>query len=247
LLTAELGWRGACFAYAAIQLAVSLPIYLCLMPREVARPARAHVRPSRKELPAAGRIPRSWQLVGLAAITLTISAVLSATMSVHLLTVLQARGITLAGAVALGALVGPAQVGARFVEMLIAKYHHPIWTKLASVTFVAIGLFVLWAGLPILAIGLVFYGAGIGLESIARGTLPLALFGAEGYATLMGKLAMPSLIAQALAPSAGAMFLQASGTETMLSILVTLAVVNLAAAALLFALISSRKSRGAVE
>ena len=54
-------------------------------------------------------------------------------MSVHLLTILQARDITLAAAVALGALVGPSQVGARFIEMLIGRYHHPIWTKVASV------------------------------------------------------------------------------------------------------------------
>jgi hypothetical protein len=62
----------------------------------------------------------------------------------------------------------------------------------------------LWAGLPLIPVALAFYGGGIGLESIARGTLPLALFGASGYATLMGRLAMPSLLAQAAAPWIGA-------------------------------------------
>ena len=70
---------------------------------------------------------------------------------------------------------------------------------------------------------------------------------AEGYATLMGKLAMPSLMVQALAPSVGAMILQASGTESMLSALVIIAGVNLAATGLLLGLISSRKLKGAWE
>ena len=117
---------------------------------------------------------------------------------------MRAGGLTLATAVAIGALVGPAQVAARAVELAIARHHHPIWTKLASAIFVAVGLSALWTGAPVIPAALGFYGAGIGLESIARGTLPLALFGPAGYAALMGRLAMPSLLAQAAAPSVGA-------------------------------------------
>ena len=137
----------------------------------------------------------------LLALTITIAPVLSTIMSVHLLTILQARDIPLAAAVALGAIVGPSQVGARFIEMLIAKYHHPIWTKVASVTSLALGLGLLWGEFPLIALPLIFYGAGIGLESIARATLPLVLFGASNYAPIMGRLARPSLIAQAASPS----------------------------------------------
>jgi hypothetical protein len=72
----------------------------------------------------------------------------------------------------------------------------------------------------------VFYGAGIGLESIARGTLPLALFGSEGYATLMGRLAMPSLIAQAAAPSAGAFLIERAGANAALGALAAIALLN---------------------
>src|SRR5262245_35364422 len=129
-------------------------------------------------------------------------------MSVHLLTLLQARGIPLPAAVALGSIVGPSQLGARFIEMLIAKYHHPIWTKIASVTSLALGLSLLWGHFPLVAVPLVFYGAGIGLESIARATLPLVLFGASNYAPIMGRLARPSLIAQAASPSIGALLIQ---------------------------------------
>jgi hypothetical protein len=126
-------------------------------------------------------------LLAVLTTSLTLAAFLSSLMSVHLLTMLQASGIALAAAVGLGAVVGPFQVTARIVEMAIARYHHPVWTKAASVTFVAIGLSALWAGLPVILLALGSYGAGVGLEGIARGTLPLALFGAAGYATLMGR------------------------------------------------------------
>ena len=76
----------------------------------------------------------------LLAVTITLAAMISSLVSVHLLTILQASGIALAAAVGLGALVGPSQVAARTVEMFIARFHHPIWTKIASVSFVAVGV-----------------------------------------------------------------------------------------------------------
>jgi hypothetical protein len=157
---------------------------------------------------------------------LTLSSAISATLSVHLLNILQAGGLSLATAVAFGALVGPSQVGARAVEMAVARFHHPIWTKIASVAFVALGVCMLYADLPIIPLALMFYGAGIGLESIARGTLPLALFGSAGYATLMGRLAMPSLLAQAAAPSLAALLLSRAGASMTLGTTAGIALLN---------------------
>ena len=162
----------------------------------------------------------------LLAATITLSSVISTTLSVHLLTVLQARGLTLAAAVGLGALVGPSQVAARAVEMVIARYHHPIWTKVASTSLVATGLAALWLDAPIIPLALALYGAGIGLESIARGTLPLAVFGPERYPVIMGRIAMPSLIAQAAAPSIGAALIEAGGVDGAMEVFVASAVFN---------------------
>ena len=159
---------------------------------------------------------------------------ISTTLSVHLLTVLQARGFTLAAAVGLGALVGPSQVAARTVEMAIARYHHPIWTKVASTSLVAAGLAALWIEAPIIPLALALYGAGIGLESIARGTLPLAIFGPERYPVIMGRIAMPSLIAQAAAPSIGAALIEAGGVHGAMAVFVASAAVNVALAVGLF-------------
>jgi len=224
LLLSAIGWRGACLTYAAVQLLIALPLYLTLLPRTV--PQRSAVSETARNAAAAQPVNPSVPVMALLATTITLAAVISSTLSVHLLSILQAGGLALAAAVALGALVGPSQVTARAVEMMIARYHHPIWTKLASASFVAIGVLALWAGMPAVPVALGFYGAGIGLESIARGTLPLALFGPSGYAKLMGRLAMPSLIAQAAAPSMGALLMQWTGARGTLAVLGALALLN---------------------
>src|SRR5258708_40366468 len=110
---------------------------------------------------AKGPVPAgSMALFILVAAAITVSSMISTVVSVHLLTILQARDVALAAAVALGALVGPSQVGARAIEMLISRYHHPIWTMVASTVLVAIGIGALWAGLLRLSAALVLYGAG---------------------------------------------------------------------------------------
>jgi MFS family permease len=217
------GWRGACLCFMGVHLCITLPLYLFAVPKETAdravepEPASGNSSPT----PAPPR-----RLFILLAITTLLAAFLSTVISVHLLTLLQADGISLAAAVTFGALVGPSQVGARFIESLIGKYHHPIWTKLASVLCVAVGLGLLWLGLPFIAVTLVFYGAGIGLESIARATLPLSLFGPADYAPIMGKLARPSLFAQAAAPSIGAFLIEHGSPETALGAVVIGALLN---------------------
>jgi MFS family permease len=223
-MVAGLGWRGTCLVYAAIQLAGALPLYMFAIPRHAISNA-AHADRAPEQGTSRLQNP-SGVLLALLVVTLTLASSLSSLVSVHLLTFLQSGGLALGAAVALGALVGPSQVAARAIELAISRFHHPIWTKLASVTFVAVGLTTLWTGLPVLPAALAFYGAGIGLESIARGTLPLALFGPTGYSTLMGRLAMPSLVAQAAAPWIGAKSLEVIGTGGTLGFLAVVAILN---------------------
>lgn len=236
----ELGWRGACVAYAAIHLVLTLSIYLLALPKQP--PALEDLKP------ATGRpqvVVRARTVFLVMAATITLSAMISTVISVHLLTILQARDIALAAAVALGALVGPSQVGARFIEMLIARYHHPIWTKVVSVLCVVLGLGLLWSHAPVVTLALIFYGAGIGLESIARATLPLSIFGARDYAPIMGKLAMPSLMAQAAAPTIGALLIQFLGIDAALTIVVMAAALNVVLALALFTVTAEARLRPA--
>ena len=222
-LLEHLGWRGACLVYAAIQLVFAMPLHWLVLPRlrSVGEPGSTSARSRAPLLP---RDDYAKFLVTATAITL--ASVISATLSVHLLTVLQGRGLELAAAVALGALVGPSQVGARIVQMIFASPYHPIWTKLAATLLVTLGVALLLGGFPVLVVPLVLYGAGIGIESIARGTLPLAIFDPGSYAAIMGRIAMPSLLFQAMSPSLGAILLDYGGPDFMLSVLTGMAVVN---------------------
>ncbi len=234
-LVEHLGWRGACGVYAAIQILVSLPLHAFVLPGIGAAPREP--KPSGADAPAAlatltgGRRTRAFLLL---ATVLTLGAVTASMIGVHLLTFLQARGLELAAAVGLGALVGPSQVGARIVEMAFGRHYHPIWTMVASVILVATGVILLAAGFPILALALALYGAGNGIGSIAKGTLPLALFGPFGYASLMGKLAMPSQLAQALSPFVGAVLIEWGGPDAALGALAALTCLNIGLVGLLW-------------
>ena len=145
----------------------------------------------------------------------------------HVLTLLQARGLTLAAAVSLGALIGPSQVGARVLEAAFGRRHHPIWSLLVSTTVVAIGLGMLLGPASIVGAGLILYGSGSGIRSIARGTVPLALFGRDGYAVLMGRLAAPILVAQAASPSLGVLLMIHLGADMTIAVLAGAAVFNI--------------------
>jgi len=240
LLVEGLGWRGAALAYAAIMLLVVLPLHLLGLPREERRDgagATAAGAGTQGETPAARR-PLVFALL---AAMMTAGGTIMAIWSVHAIAILQAGGLSLIAAVRLGALVGPAQVGGRVAEMLSGGRHHPLWTLAVSVALVAGGLTALWAEFPIPAIALIAYGAGNGIWSIARGTVPLALFGSAGYAVQMGRLATPSLIAQAAAPPLGAFLLEWAGTPGTMAVLSALALSNLVAVALLAAASAPRR------
>ena len=146
LLVQSLGWRGTCLAYAGLQLLLAFPIHLRLVPRlPTARTCDDEAVGLARPQPAPVSRDRSIRFL-LLATGLTLGTVIQSMMGVHLLTILQARGLDLAAAVGLGALVGPAQVAARVIEKLLGARLHPIWTMLASALLLAAGLGLLVAG-----------------------------------------------------------------------------------------------------
>jgi hypothetical protein len=100
----------------------------------------------------------------------------------------------------------------------------------------------LLTGFPILALVIVIYGGGYGISWIARGTLPLALFGPLRFPRLMGKLAFPSLITQALAPSAGAWLIEVTGIDATIGVLTVFALINVVLIGLLWLACRTRLS-----
>jgi predicted MFS family arabinose efflux permease len=224
VLVEQLGWRGACFVYAAIHLGFALPLYLLTLPRR-SFIATATSDPGASAHPA--RLTAAeWPVFVLLAAVVTVAAAILSMVGTHLLPLLQARGVELAAAVALGTIVGPAQVGARVVEMFAGRHYPPIWTMIASTVLMAIGTFLLFAGIPIYAIAIVLYGAGNGIGTVARGTLPIWLFGPERYPALMGRLGLPILMSMALAPFLGAVVIRLGGPDVALALLAALAAAN---------------------
>ena len=103
---------------------------------------------------------------------------------------------------------------------------------IASALLTAAGVGLLLTDLPVTALALILYGAGNGIHTIAKGALPLVLFDPEAYASIMGRLATPSLIAQAAAPSVGAVLL-GYGPTTMLAVLLAIALADVGCVAAL--------------
>lgn len=228
------GWRTTCLVYAAIELGLALPIYLFLLPREPRR-AAAGSTPAAVDIQTAGPAvgPRArvfWMLASSLALTSFVSTVIS----VHLIRILQLEGATLKSAVALAAFVGPAQVGARAIEVVASRWHQPIWTKVAASALFALGLGALAYGGEISFLALVLYGGGVGLESIARGTLPLTIYGTLRFPEMVGRIAAPSLIALAAAPAFGAVLLDAFEPHVAVASLAVVAALNLLIVAALF-------------
>jgi hypothetical protein len=122
-------------------------------------------------------------------------------MAAHLPRIVEAFGATPKQAVFAGMMIGPAQVAARVFEAgLLSRFHPLVSTRLACVTHpigaCVIGLF----GGGAAAAFALLHGAGNGILTIARGTLPLAIFGPENYAYRLGLIGAPSRLCQALAP-----------------------------------------------
>ncbi|MGE4046998.1 MAG: MFS transporter [Acetobacteraceae bacterium] len=231
-LVERFGWRITSLVYVAINLAIVLPLYWFGVPKEAAQAPVAAGATRAAPVPKAEQRQNRLLFLTLA-VCFTLASVIMTVIAVHLITVLQMRGVSLATAVALGMLVGPAQVGARILEAAFGRRHHPIWSLLVSTAAVGIGLATLLGSPELIAIGLVLYGGGNGLRSIARGTVPLAMFGRAGYAVLMGWLALPVLVAQAISPSIGDVMLRHLDADGMIAALTVLAALNVAATLLL--------------
>jgi hypothetical protein len=195
-LDAELGWRAACQVWALVHIALALPLNLCL-PRVTALP-----RVDPIQTPAEKRTGQSETFVMAAlAYMFAASGFVSSGLSALLPTMLVQLGATPAAALLAGTLVGPAQVGARIVEAgWLARYHPLLSARLATLMN-PLGVVVLALGGPGLApIFAIFYGAGNGIITIARGTLPLSLFGPNGFGKRVGLISLPARATGALAP-----------------------------------------------
>lgn len=199
LLEGQVGWRGACFAWAGLHLVLGLPLNLAL-PRAAPVPPFASVASSTADAPLPERAGQRRAALILAFV-FAVTWFVSTAMAAHLPRLLQAGGSTLAAAVAIGALIGPAQVGGRLLEFGVLRHVHPLLSARLAALMHPVGAAVLALfGAPLAAVFAILHGAGNGILTIAKGTLPLVLFGPQGYGHRQGLLMVPARVAQASAP-----------------------------------------------
>ncbi|OMG83036.1 hypothetical protein BI147_26895 [Achromobacter xylosoxidans] len=202
-MEAQFGWRGACLGWAGLHLMVGLPLNARL-PKAAAfsKAEIPNVPDSVHTASPSAHEPRQQKYAtALLAFVFAATWFISTSMATHLPRMLEATGATLTAAVAVGALIGPAQVAGRLLEFGFLRQVHPLLSaRLAALAHPA-GVAVLLTGGPAMApVFAILHGAGNGILTIAKGTLPLALFGPQGYGTRQGWLMMPARIAQAAAP-----------------------------------------------
>ena len=195
-LLPQLGWRGLLLLYAGLMLLVNLPMTWALVP--------GGTGPGRAGAAAAGggrrRIDRR-AVVCLAGF-FTLRWFITSAIAVHVLDLLQGIGLGTTEAIAVAALIGPGQVAGRILEWSVGTRVGLLARARIGALLFPLGAALLPAGGPAAAAGFaLLYGMSNGILTINRGTLPLALFGPHGYATLLGWLALPVLLAQASAPT----------------------------------------------
>jgi MFS family permease len=199
-LIEAVGWRGTYLVYAALLAFVCAPLHAFLLPRgrtEIVVPKIGDVEAPQKLLPSKG-LPFILVASAFAAYAFVPSG-----LSAHLLAIFSRAGIDAGTVVWIGALFGPAQVGARLIEFSFGRDLHPLWVvrfALGTLLCAFVMLAVLGVSVPVAAAFALMFGGANGLVTITRGAVPLALFGASGYGLLMGRLAAPFLLVQAAAP-----------------------------------------------
>lgn len=199
LLLEKIGWQTTYQVYAALLALVAAPLLAFTLPREQAAklplPEGAGIKA--KHLPAKG-LPFLLVACGFALYMFIPSA-----MSAHMLAIFQREGIDAATVVTIGALFGPAQVSARLIEFTFGRGQHPL-----NIARFALGILIVaciglvWFGFSplVAAVFTVMFGTANGWMTIARGNVPLALFGPNGYGRLIGQIAAPALVMQAVGP-----------------------------------------------
>lgn len=217
ILMESIGWRGTYLIFAALHLLICLPLHLSLARQDTANTDRDSAPATDALLPVA----RQGQAMFWLAIGFSLAGVVLSALTVQWVPLLQATGLSAAAAVAAGALLGPAQVGVRIIDLLFGVRRHPMTMALVSACLLlaALGLLMLMpTGLAGAMVFACVFGLASGLNSIVRGTVPLALFGAAGYAARLGMLAGLRLASGALAPFALALALAHLGAGVTISL-----------------------------
>lgn len=200
------GWRTACALWALLHLTAGLALHRYGVPKAI-----AVARQVQTEIPQEMAEPKP-ALMWLLAAIFAASGFVFAALAAHLPRMLEAIGVTATAAVAAASLVGVFQVAGRVLDAVWLKRLHPFVSARLATGLHPVGAVLLIAfGAPLAAVFTVLHGAGVGLMTIIKGTLPLALFGPAGFGRRSGVLEAPSRVMQAVAPVLFSLLLDALG------------------------------------
>jgi hypothetical protein len=197
------GWRATFAAYAAMHVAICLPLHVVAIPRGARFTLASSSRP--KSSPQGPAYDRGAALFAWLAIALSGASFIASALSAHAIGLLTASGLTLADAVAIGALFGPMQVAGRVIEFTAGRNLRAQTVGIVAFAMLAAALMFLSQVRGFMLTALAFallYGFSNGVMTIVRGTVPAELFGRREFGALLGRLARPQLIARAVAPVA---------------------------------------------
>lgn len=226
LLIQSVGWRGTYVVYAAVLAFVAAPLHALALPRTRAEPP---VPAATSAAPAAPVLPPHGFAFIMVATAFAAYAFVPSGLSAHLLAIFKRAGIDAATVVAIGTLFGPAQVFARICELAFARGVHPlVVARVAVGTLLAAFALMTWLGVsPLIAAAfMVMFGTANGLITIARGAVPLVLFGPVGYGATIGRIAGPWLVMQAIAPLVLAFVIERTSDPVALALVACLALVS---------------------
>jgi predicted MFS family arabinose efflux permease len=220
ILMDAFGWRATLLVFAAMQLFIVLPIYAAV-PRFHGHPAPAAAGTAPASSLETGRVEPGKRRMAfwLTAFAFSASGLVSWGLPLHLISLFREGGLTQTEAVWIATLGGPATIVARAIDATLGE----------RLPVERVALFGLLLGplccliLPLAPTGIVAAGifvavfnAALGVISVARATLPLALFGRRGFAAMLGQLTVPQNIAFAVAPLLFAVLIERLGASATL-------------------------------
>jgi len=243
-LIGALGWREAVAVLGVLNIVVCVPLHLLVLPGSPNRNpgVLASVAQRGHSLGEALRSPSFYLFAG----AMICNGLIFATMSVHIIPILESKGVTPLQAAGVAALIGPMQVAGRVLEVTVGKGLPIARVGIISLSAMPVALLILLAGSAgswMLVAFAVLYGSSNGVFTIVRGAMPAELFGREHYGAINGALTAPYLFSHASGPILAALVWTIAGGSYS-AVLVTLATIALMGLGL-FATVS-RNSGGAM-
>lgn len=229
-LMGYLSWREIYVVFAALNLFLCLPLHFWMMRKGKAATAMGAIRERERVVgvvPLGGR--RGAMIVVSAAFAIlgfTLASILA-----HMVPMLGSLGLGTA-AVVIGSLFGPAQVLSRLINMIFGVRLSPPMLAVISAALMVLGIVILGLSgswLPGAVAFAICLGLGSGINSIAQGSLPLYLFGSDGYGLVTGRMAAARLALGAAAPFVFAAAMERIGIGMSLFATAALGVVGMVA------------------